>query len=114
MKDKIHPKYYPEAKVVCACGNAWTTGSTKELLKADICNKCHPFFTGQGQRILDLAGQVDRFSKRVSTAQKMRGEAEKRAVARAERVRARQLVDIVDEEESIEPIEGVADTTAQA
>ena len=63
MKDKIHPKYYPNAKVVCACGNTFTTGSTKELLKVELCSKCHPFFTGQ-RRVLDATGRVERFKKR--------------------------------------------------
>ena len=64
MKKDIHPKYYPEAKVVCSCGNTFTTGSTKELIRTDVCSACHPFFTGE-QRIVDTAGQVERFMKRL-------------------------------------------------
>jgi large subunit ribosomal protein L31 len=64
MREKIHPKYYPNAQVTCACGNSWTTGSTKESIHTDLCSKCHPFFTGE-QRIVDTAGQVDRFMKRL-------------------------------------------------
>jgi large subunit ribosomal protein L31 len=64
MKEGIHPKYYPEAKVVCACGNSWTTGSTKAEMRVDICSNCHPFYTGE-QRIVDTEGQVDRFYKRL-------------------------------------------------
>ena len=64
MKEKIHPKYH-EAKVTCACGNSFTTGSTKELLKVEFCNKCHPFFTGE-QKIVDTGGRVERFRKRYS------------------------------------------------
>jgi large subunit ribosomal protein L31 len=63
MKEKIHPKYYTDAKVVCACGNTFTTGSTKQLLKVEVCSKCHPFFTGE-QRIVDSGGQVKRFRRR--------------------------------------------------
>lgn len=63
MKDKIHPKYYPEAKVICACGNTFTIGSTKPVLKIELCSKCHPFFSGE-QRIVDTAGQVERFKRR--------------------------------------------------
>ena len=62
MKDKIHPKYV-EAKVVCACGNTFTVGSTKPLLKVEFCNKCHPFFTGE-QRVIDTGGRVGRFRRR--------------------------------------------------
>jgi large subunit ribosomal protein L31 len=64
MKKDIHPKYYPEAKVVCSCGNTFTTGSTQELIRTDVCSACHPFFTGE-QRIVDTAGQVERFMKRL-------------------------------------------------
>jgi large subunit ribosomal protein L31 len=64
MKAKIHPKYYPEARIICACGNSYTTGSTSPELKVDICSQCHPFYTGE-QRIVDTAGQVDRFMKRL-------------------------------------------------
>jgi large subunit ribosomal protein L31 len=70
MKADIHPKYYPDAKVVCAsCGNTWTTGSTKKELRVDICSNCHPFFTGESQRILDIEGQVDRFYKKLNVSQ---------------------------------------------
>ena len=63
MKEKIHPKYFADAKVTCACGNTFTTGATKELIKIDVCSKCHPFFTGE-QRIVDTAGRVERFKRR--------------------------------------------------
>src|SRR5512146_683997 len=70
MKDKIHPTYYPDAKVTCAtCGRTWTTGSTKKELRVDICSNCHPFFTGEAQRLLDIEGQVDRFYKKLSARQ---------------------------------------------
>jgi large subunit ribosomal protein L31 len=68
MKAKIHPKYYADAKVICACGNTWTTGATVPEIKVDVCSACHPFFTGQ-QRIVDTAGQVDRFMKRLERTQ---------------------------------------------
>ncbi|MEE8174722.1 MAG: 50S ribosomal protein L31 [Dehalococcoidia bacterium] len=62
MKDKIHPPYV-EAKVVCSCGNTFTTGATKPVLKVELCSKCHPLYTGQ-RRIVDTAGQVERFKRR--------------------------------------------------
>jgi len=65
MKKEIHPKYYPEAKVTCACGNTWLTGSTKEEIRTEVCSKCHPFFTGEQQRLIDIEGQVDRFYKKL-------------------------------------------------
>ncbi len=63
MKDKIHPKYYTDAKVICACGNTFTTGSTQKVLKVEVCSKCHPFFSGE-RRVIDTAGQVERFKRR--------------------------------------------------
>jgi large subunit ribosomal protein L31 len=69
MKKDIHPTYYYDAKVTCACGNTWTTGSTKKEIKTEVCSKCHPFFTGQQQRLLDIEGQVDRFYRRLQARQ---------------------------------------------
>ena len=63
MKEKIHPEYFNDAQVVCACGNTYTTGSTKKQLKVEVCSKCHPFFTGE-RRMLDTTGRVERFKKR--------------------------------------------------
>lgn len=60
MKAKIHPKYFPEAKVECACGNTFTIGSTKESIRVEICSNCHPLYTGK-QNLVDTAGRVDRF-----------------------------------------------------
>jgi large subunit ribosomal protein L31 len=68
MKEQIHPKYYPEAVVRCACGNSWTTGSTLPEVRTDVCSACHPFFTGE-QRIVDSEGRVDRFYRRLRQAQ---------------------------------------------
>jgi large subunit ribosomal protein L31 len=62
MKPDIHPKYQ-QATVQCACGNTFTVGSTKPVLRVDVCSKCHPFYTGQ-QRILDTTGRVERFRRR--------------------------------------------------
>jgi large subunit ribosomal protein L31 len=70
MKKDIHPTYYPEATVICSsCGRTWTTGSTKKEIRVDLCSNCHPFFTGESQRILDTEGQVDRFYKKLSVRQ---------------------------------------------
>lgn len=70
MKKEIHPTYYTDAKVVCSsCGRTWTTGSTKKEIRLDLCSNCHPFFTGEAQRLLDTEGQVDRFYKKLSVRQ---------------------------------------------
>ncbi len=63
MKDKIHPQYYADATVVCACGNSFTAGSTKKLMKVEVCSKCHPFFPGERRRV-DVTGRVERFKRR--------------------------------------------------
>jgi large subunit ribosomal protein L31 len=63
MRDGIHPTYYHDAVVSCACGNTFVTGSTKKNVRVEVCSKCHPFYTGQ-QRIIDTGGQVERFMKR--------------------------------------------------
>jgi large subunit ribosomal protein L31 len=63
MKDKIHPKYYEDAEVICSCGNTFETGSTRKQLKVELCSKCHPFFSGE-RRVIDTAGRVERFKRR--------------------------------------------------
>jgi large subunit ribosomal protein L31 len=63
MKAKIHPEYHTDATVTCSCGNTFTTGSTRKVLKVELCSKCHPFFTGE-QKIVDTAGRVERFKRR--------------------------------------------------
>ncbi len=69
MKKGIHPKFFEEATVSCACGNTIKAGSTKPGVRVEICAKCHPFFTGQ-QRILDTGGQVERFMRRLDASKK--------------------------------------------
>jgi large subunit ribosomal protein L31 len=69
MKKDIQPTYYPDAKVTCSCGNTWTTGSTRKEIRTEVCSKCHPFFTGQQQRLIDIEGQVDRFYKKLQARQ---------------------------------------------
>jgi large subunit ribosomal protein L31 len=81
MKEGIHPKYYPNATVICSCGNTWTTGSTVELIRTDVCSACHPFFTGE-QRIVDSEGQVDRFYRKLQARQDYVNEQKAREMAR--------------------------------
>jgi large subunit ribosomal protein L31 len=81
MKQNIHPTYYEDAQVICACGNTWTTGSTRKVIRTDVCSKCHPFFTGE-QRIVDTEGQVDRFYKKLQARQQFVQEREERESAR--------------------------------
>ncbi len=89
MKKEIHPTYYPEAQVTCACGNTWTTGSTSKVIRTDVCSQCHPFFTGE-QRIVDTEGQVDRFYKKLQAREDYVQELQSRE---AERVSPERSID---------------------
>lgn len=107
MKPKIHPEYV-ECTVTCACGNTWKTRSTRPVLKTDVCSKCHPFYTGE-QRIVDSAGQVERFMQRVEVSQRLAQQHESRRQAKAERKRARILIEVPEDagatQETAEPTE---------
>ena len=65
MKAKIHPTWFPEAKVVCACGNTFITGATSPEIRVEVCYNCHPFYTGQ-MKFLDAAGRVDAFKAKMA------------------------------------------------
>jgi large subunit ribosomal protein L31 len=86
MKKGIHPTYYPDAQVICACGNTWTTGSTVKVIHTDVCSHCHPFYTGE-QRIVDTEGQVDRFYKKLQARQQYLDDKEARDTARVSPLR---------------------------
>jgi large subunit ribosomal protein L31 len=66
MKKDIHPQYFKEAKITCACGAVYTVGSTVENIQVELCSKCHPFYTGEKQKILDTARRVEKFTERVA------------------------------------------------
>lgn len=68
MKANIHPTWYHDCQVTCSCGNTFVTGSATQTLQIDICDKCHPFFTGE-VKFVDRQGRVDRFKKKVAAAQ---------------------------------------------
>ena len=87
MRQGIHPTYYEDAQVICACGNTWTTGSTVKTIRTDVCSKCHPFFTGE-QRIVDTEGQVDRFYKKLQARQQFMEDKVARESARTSPERA--------------------------
>ncbi|OGM25728.1 50S ribosomal protein L31 [Candidatus Woesebacteria bacterium RIFCSPHIGHO2_02_FULL_38_9] len=86
MKANIHPKWYPEATVTCACGKMYVIGLTVPSLSIDVCANCHPFYTGQ-MRYVDVAGRVDKFKARVASAgKKILSKTEKRRVKRLKRI----------------------------
>lgn len=63
MKQGIHPEY-KEVEVTCACGNKFTTGSTKDAIKVEVCSKCHPYYTGSKRLMVEQGGRVDKFKKK--------------------------------------------------
>jgi len=69
MKKETHPKYYKDAKITCACGAVHDIASTIQAIQVELCSKCHPFFTGEKQKMLDTARRVEKFTDR--TAKKM-------------------------------------------
>jgi large subunit ribosomal protein L31 len=83
MKKDTHPTYYKEAKITCACGNTFTTGSTKPEIRVEICNKCHPFFTGT-EKFIDTEGRVERFQRQKQEAETTKATAKKKTETKQE------------------------------
>lgn len=76
MKSDIHPTYFADAKVTCACGNSFAVGSTKEKIEIEICSACHPLYTGE-EKILDIAGRVEKFRARRAKSEQKQASAPK-------------------------------------
>lgn len=76
MKTGLHPEYYPDAEVICACGNTWSTGATIPQVRTDICAACHPFYTGE-QRVVDTEGRVEGFLKKIRRREELLNAQEK-------------------------------------
>ena len=85
MKANLHPNWNMEAKVTCACGNTFTTGSTIPEIRVELCSACHPFFTGT-QKFVDTLGQVDRFIKKTESSKIKQVERQKIIEARQSRI----------------------------
>jgi large subunit ribosomal protein L31 len=99
MKSGIHPNY-EETTVTCACGNTFTTRSTRKNLRIDVCSNCHPFYSGE-QRIVDTAGQVDRFMKRLQATQSRQAdESQRRDRATAKPAKRSLYQEVFGEEET--------------
>lgn len=71
MKEGIHPKYFDNAEIKCACGNVIKTGSTRESMSIEVCSACHPFYTGK-KKVVDTTGRVDRFKKRIEKSKQIK------------------------------------------
>ena len=88
MKAQIHPKWYPNAQVVCACGNKFKTGATSPKIEVEVCYNCHPFYTGQ-MKFVDTAGRVDAFKAKLSKAKdKLISKTEKRRIKKEKKIQA--------------------------
>ena len=89
MRKDIHPEYFKDAKVTCACGNSFVTGSTLKEIRVELCKKCHPFYTGK-QKFVDTARRVEKFQERaekITAAKAVRkGKKVKKAAAKKKRV----------------------------
>ena len=90
MKTGIHPQYFDDAKVTCACGNSFTTGATVSEIHLDICNKCHPFFTGE-MKYVDTLGKVEKFEKSRKIAKEISLQKQKVQKTKEERKRPESL-----------------------
>ena len=88
MRSDIHPQYNTDTKVTCACGNVFTTGSTMKEIRVELCNQCHPFYTGK-QKFVDTARRVEKFQEKMSkvsaVAAVRKGKKAKKAVAAKKR-----------------------------
>src|SRR5438477_11668493 len=118
MKEGIHPTFYTDALVVCgSCGTTWRTGSTKKEIHVDVCSNCHPFFTGT-QRIVDTAGQVERFTKRLTAHEtavesgQVKGSKRQRRID--ERVKRSGMLEAMQPEPTPEPMAQAAGTETGA
>ena len=80
MKANIHPQYFEESKVICAWGNQFTVSSTMETIHVELCNNCHPFYTGE-QRFVDSASRIQKFQKKQETGKGYVSKSVKRAEA---------------------------------
>jgi large subunit ribosomal protein L31 len=78
MKANIHPKYFENAQVICVCGNRFTTGSTEETIHVELCNKCHPFYTGE-QRFVDSGSVIQRFQQKQQMAAQYKAKKKQKA-----------------------------------
>ena len=95
MKPNIHPQYFDEAKVTCVCGNAFTTGATVPEIHVEVCNNCHPFFTGE-MKYVDTLGRVDKFQKKQEVAKKLKETKVQKLAQKEERKRPDSLKAMFD------------------
>lgn len=84
MKQEIHPEYYADAKIICACGNTITVGSTKPEIRVEVCSNCHPYYTGEA-KFVDTEGRVERFQRREKAKVEVKPKKEQKEKKKVER-----------------------------
>jgi len=94
MKKEIHPKYYPDCKVTCVCGNTFTTGSVEPEIKVELCSACHPFYTGK-QKLVDSAHRVEKFTAKSKIQAEIAKDKKGKKVKRAIRAEAKAKKEVV-------------------
>ena len=95
MKPNIHPQYFDDAKVICVCGNTFNVGSAMQEIHVEICNKCHPFFTGE-MKYVDTLGRVEKFQQRQKKAKELKSQIVKKVEEKEEKKRPESLRDMMD------------------
>ena len=95
MKQGIHPQYFDDAKVVCACGNTFTTGATVPEIRVEVCNKCHPLFTGE-MKFVDTLGKVEKFEQSRQKAKEIKAQKQKVSKEKQQRSRPESLREMLD------------------
>ena len=95
MKAQIHPEYFDDCKVTCACGNTFTTGATVREIRVDVCSKCHPFFTGE-MKYVDTLGRVEKFEKSRQKSKELNLQKQKVQKEKIERQRPTSLKEMLD------------------
>lgn len=88
MKKEVHPKYYTDAKIICACGNTLAVGSTKQEVKTELCSACHPFYSGK-QKIVDAARRVEKFNAKMVAKDEVGKDKKGKKVKREERAQVK-------------------------
>ena len=95
MKKNIHPQYFDDCKVTCACGNTFVTGATVPEIRVEVCSNCHPFFTGE-MKFVDTLGKVEKFEKSRKNAQEVKAKTEQVKKERVERKRPDSLREMLE------------------
>ncbi len=103
MKKDIHPQYHADCKVICVCGNTFTTGSTSPEIKVELCSACHPFYTGK-QKLVDSARRVEKFETKIKTSDKVSKEKKGKKVKRAARAVERAKKEVVVKQKDFKKI----------